>query len=399
MLKFSMRDSGAGLSVAISQRFVSLMGGELSLQSELGIGSCFYFTVTLPVAAPDDAQEGKHLRERANSALSRTLIVDDNPTAREVLARMVRSLGWQADQCKASGAPNAPVVVMATALGLEMLSRRSAIEQSLLDGFLVKPATTSMLFDAVVDATADKNHAHRSRIPTPIAPARLTGMRILLVEDNLNKQQVARELLKDEGALVQIANNGQEAVESVIATSAGFEVILMDLQMPVMDGFAATKIVRTELNLTTLPIVAMTANAIASDREACLCVGMNDHVGKPFDLNDLVRILRQQAKWVDALPIPINNSIAMGRSVLQAATAAGVDLSPALRRIGGKQDVYRRMLQTFVKDLRTMAEQLQGFAKTQTPGTPYDEPKRLLQSLKGLAATLGAMIDHQELSL
>ena len=425
------RFGGTGLGVVISQRFVTLMGGELELQSALGEGSRFYFTVTLPVAPEIDTRERDRLRAHAEGASWRVLVIDDNPTAREVLEHLGQSLGWRVDMADSGeqaialleqriaqgvqyqaifvdwsmpgmdgwqtsqhiralqAAPgstgdegHSPVVVMVTAHSREILSQRSADDQSLLDGFLVKPVTASMLFDAVVDARRGADLPHPSRGGVQVAQRRLDGMRLLLVEDNLNNQQVARELLEDEGALVQIANHGREAVEAVAATDPTFDVVLMDLQMPVMDGFAATRIIRYDLGLKTLPIVAMTANAMASDREACLAVGMNDHVGKPFDLNDLVRVLRRQARWEVAPVALVKADLALSAAVVQAAATAGVDLTAALQRLGGKAEVYRRMLQTFVKDLQAMPGQLQD-AKP-------DDARRVLHTLKGLAATLGA---------
>ena len=439
------RFGGTGLGVVISQRFVSLMGGELALQSELGKGSCFYFSVTLPVAAESDDQERQRMRDRPDYASLQVLIIDDNPTAREVLEHMGLSLGWQvslaesgeqalqmlqrssalgihyqaifvdwtmpgmdgwqtsqhiravqAEHTKAGDTNKAPVIVMVTAHGREMLSQRSPAEQSLLDGFLVKPVTASMLFDAVIDARNGKGHPHPSRVAAQTAQRRLEGMRLLVVEDNLNNQQVARELLEEEGALIQIANNGQEAVEAVAVAGPTFDVVLMDLQMPVMDGFTATKIIRNDLGLTNLPIVAMTANAMVSDREACLAVGMNDHVGKPFDLNDLVRVLCRNAQWGDALAAPVSTELTLTQGLMQAATIAGVDLNAALNRLGGKQDVYRRMLTTFLSDLQIMPGQLLGFAQNQSQGDARDDARRLLHTLKGLAATLGAMVLSNE---
>jgi signal transduction histidine kinase/CheY-like chemotaxis protein len=431
------RFGGTGLGIVISQRFVGMMGGELELQSELGKGSRFFFTVTLPIAAESDQQERESMLARADSASWRALVIDDNPTAREVLEHMGQSLGWkidladngaqalqmleqrktqginyqaifvdwsmpdmdgwqtsqhiralQAQQIKADDATVAPVIVMVTAHGREMLSQRSAADQALLDGFLVKPITTSMLFDAVIDARAGHVQPHPSRVAAQASQHRLEGMRLLLVEDNLNNQQVARELLEDEGALVQIANHGQEAVEAIAAAAAAldstnsatqpFDVVLMDLQMPVMDGFAATRAIRRDLGLNTLPIVAMTANAMVSDREACLAVGMNDHVGKPFDINDLVRVLRRQAQWGDALVEPTSKDATLTPGVLQAAAAGAVDIKASLHRLGGKQDVYRRMLQTFVNDLQAMPEQLQALTKEPAAAATPDAAMRVL---------------------
>jgi CheY-like chemotaxis protein len=172
--------------------------------------------------------------------------------------------------------------------------------------------------------------------------------------------------------------------------------VLMDLQMPVMDGFAATRAIRQDLGLTALPIVAMTANAMASDREACLAVGMNDHVGKPFDLNDLVRVLRRQTQRSEMLPTPAHTGLALSAPVAQAAADAGVDIAKALKRLGGMQDLYRRMLQAFVEELQGMAGQLQALAQTypqaHAQGAAPEDAKRMLHTLKGLAATLGAAV-------
>jgi CheY-like chemotaxis protein len=282
------RFGGTGLGLPISQQFVSLMGGELKLESELGKGSLFHFTITLPIPDENAAPE------------------DDR------------------NECEPLHAP--------TAIG----------------------ASTQR---------------------------RLEGMRLLLVEDNINNQQVASELLGSEGAVVQIANHGREGVEAVAAAVPRFDVVLMDLQMPVMDGFDATRVIRYDLGLKDLPIVAMTANAMASDREACLAAGMNDHVGKPFDLTHLVSVLRQQAKWESAPIETRSNQAVFSQSLMRAASDGGIDLVQAVHRMGGKQDIYRRMLQTFAKDLEILQEQIQA-------ANP-ENLRRLVHTLKGLAATLG----------
>jgi PAS domain S-box-containing protein len=283
------RFGGTGLGVAISQRFVSMMGGELELQSALGVGSRFYFTITLPLAA--------------------------------------------------------------------------------------KPEQDGASTDALSDADAGKQ--------------RLAKMHLLVVEDNFVNQQVAKELLQSEGAVVQLANHGQEGIEAVTSAKVPFDVVLMDLQMPVMDGFAATRHIRTVLGLVDLPIVAMTANAMASDREACLAAGMNDHVGKPFNLDNLVRVLRKQAGWNSGAGSSAMQQEAMPmrlQSGMDAAARAEVDLTSALQRLGGNPEFYLRLLVTFVHDMGAMPEQLQGYGVNgQT-----SEAVRLLHTLKGLAATLGA---------
>ena len=195
----------------------------------------------------------------------------------------------------------------------------------------------------------------------------------------------------DEGAQVQLAHHGLEAVQAVAAAHAAFDAVLMDLQMPVMDGFTATARIRHDLGRADLPIVAMTANALAGDREACLAAGMNDHVGKPFDLDHLVAVLRRVAGREDA-PAATRGVLASGSAdslpaaVLAAAVAAGVDVAPAVARLGGKAGVYRRMLARFVTDLASWPAQLQ----TDMAQGGHAAAARQLHTLKGVAATLGA---------
>ncbi len=435
------RFGGTGLGVAISQRFVALMGGELELQSELGKGSRFYFTLTLPVLAA--VVEDKSLLEVSliDSQFRRVLVIDDNPIAREVMEHMCGSLGWTVDlaaggqsglellqQRSAEGVQyqaifvdwnmpdmdgwqtsqhireillhrklvdghkQVPVVVMVTAHGREMMTQRTAEDQLLIDSVVIKPVTASMLLNAVIDARDHNDNRHPSVINGPKSLRRLDGMRLLLVEDNVNNQQVARELLEDEGALMEVAHNGVEALEAIAKATPGnaYDVVLMDLQMPVMDGFTATEKIRKELGLTTLPVIAMTANAMSSDRDACIAAGMNDHVGKPFDLNELVRVLRHHAKWESMDSASTQSEPLVNPAIQKIASDTGVDLVTALHRLGGKQDVYMRMLRSFVNDLKDMQDQLLAFPSEASQPSKLDDTKRLLHTLKGLAATLGA---------
>ncbi|MCV2368940.1 PAS domain-containing hybrid sensor histidine kinase/response regulator [Roseateles oligotrophus] len=449
------RYGGTGLGVAISQRLVALMGGKLELESALGQGSCFYFTISLPLAMDEELPPGlSHapVDAAANSASTaaapRVLVVEDDPQARDLLARMCASLGWAAEvlgsgeaalqrlallgkrttqtprgveacpyeaifvdwqlpgldgwqTCqgvRALGARPIPLLLaLVTAQDRELLAQRSPQEQALLDGYLVKPVTSAMLSNALSQARALRSRSGtaglavmESTAATPneaaVLERRLAGLRLLLVEDNLNNQLVARELLEDEGATVQIANDGQEGVAAVAAMAPPFDVVLMDLQMPVMDGLTAARTIRQDLRLLNLPIVAMTANAMSSDREACLAVGMNDHIGKPFELDDLVRVvLRLAGRQAQAGPRPSEPQL---DSALSAqATAAGVELAEALQRLGGKQEIYGRMLRSFVSDLARMPEQLRSAL---TQGDRLGAIRQM-HTLKGLAATLGAV--------
>jgi PAS domain S-box-containing protein len=296
------RFGGTGLGVAISQRFVCLMGGDLKVDSALGQGSRFHFRVSLPLAADDDAQR----------------------------------------------------------LAQEMRDKETANLQQPLPLSHPLNQTPSM--------------------------QRLSGLHLLLVEDNANNQQVARELLESEGALVQIANNGKDAVDVLAAASPMFDVVLMDLQMPVMDGFTATSRIRQDLGLSRLPIIAVTANTMLGDREDCLAAGMSDHVGKPFDLDHLVGVLRKQVGRVGTESVREQVELVLPPSVAAAAHAGDIQVVRAIQRLGGKVPLYRQMLRKVLLDLAAASDSLQVAAPTP------DQPSLIsvLHTLKGLVATLGA---------
>ena len=417
------RFGGTGLGLSICKRLVALMGGELALDSTLGVGSRFHFKLRLPLAdasAPPPSQPD-------GAAPLRVLIVDDNATAREVMANMGQSLGWQVSlaadgaqalammQARASAAPYeavfidwqmpgidgwetsqrmrelpgkhaAPLVVMVTAYGREMLALRSATEQAALDGFLVKPVTASMLFDALTNARADAGRPHLSRRSAVSGPARLAGLRVLVVEDNAINRQVADELLSSEGATVTLANNGREGVDAVLCEGARFDVVLMDIQMPVMDGYGATAEIRQRFGPSQLPVIAMTANAMPAVREACLAAGMNDHIGKPFNLEHLVATLQPHGgQQTGASPRSMAAPTALPDSVFGLAEQADIELRAALARLGGNVAVYSRLLRTFAEDLQAMPSQL----ATLLHQNKRVEAARLMHTFKGVAATLG----------
>ena len=342
------RYGGTGLGLAISSRMVGLLGGTLAVDSVLGEGSTFHFQIRFPLAEMETATVTAD-RPMPLPALEplHVLIVDDNDVAREVLSHIVEPMGWKVETAacaertisavqsrataaqppfdvifmdyqmpgmdgweasqrirKMTGGGVAPIVVMVTAHGRELLSERSAEEHALINGFLVKPVTASMLLDAVMDAKSAAATAATGHNPAPpsapVKPKRLLGLRLLVVEDNKINQMVAKGLLVQEGAEVTLADNGQLGVAAVAQSERPFDVVLMDVQMPVMDGYAATRMIRQEMGLTALPVIAMTANAMASDRAACLAAGMNDHIGKPFELDQLVAMLLRYAAKTDA---------------------------------------------------------------------------------------------------
>jgi two-component system, sensor histidine kinase and response regulator len=285
-----------------------------------------------------------------------------------------------------------PLVLMITAHGRETLANRTEAEQDKINGFLVKPVTASALYDALMDARLGKTSVRK--IANGRTSARqLIGMRILVVEDNLINQQVAEELLTAQGAIVSLAANGQLGVEAVTAAAPQFDVVLMDIQMPVLDGYGATHVIRSELGLQELPIVAMTANAMSSDRDACLAAGMNEHVGKPFDMGKLVSLLIRvtgiQPLDSGSTSAGTAGSESQGPSFQESGNALeiqGLDLQGALDRMSNMRPLYVRTARDFVSILDTfVVELLQCVAS----GDRRQVSMRL-HTLKGNAGTLGA---------
>jgi PAS domain S-box-containing protein len=406
----SRRYGGTGLGLAISRRLVALMGGELGVQSRVGEGSRFHFELLLPVAAAEAVP-----LEPVRPGL-KVLIVDDNPMAREVLQDIGQSLGWDCDlaasgeqalalvhEAAERGAPryglilmdwrmpgldgwetsrrireshesDAPVIIMVTAHGRELLAERSEQEISSLGGYLVKPVTASMLHDVVAEAT--RGEPLQMRAAEANQP-RLSGMRLLVVEDNGFNRQVAQELLEGEGAKVTLAGGGVEGVHVAQVTEPGFDAILMDLQMPDIDGFEATQ--RILARRPGALVIAMTANAMASDREACLAAGMRDHVAKPVDLEQLVACLLRHVGPIDVVD-------EAPRAAPPVAVPSLLDRETALARLGGRRALYDRLVSAFAQDAPVEMDALR--RHLQKPSAP--DAVRVLHTLRGLAGAVGA---------
>ena len=242
-----------------------------------------------------------------------------------------------------------PKIIMVSAYGREDLMRKS--ETLDLAGYLIKPVRESTLYDAIMQAFGkEMSSGAHSRVAEPERTGKLAGARILLVEDNEINQQVAQELMEDAGMLVTIANHGQEALKQL--QQDDFDGILMDMQMPVMDGITATKEIRKQTRFKSLHIIAMTANAMKADRDLCLAAGMNDHIAKPIDVKTLFQILERwiqigESRYRDSEQSsgPVNNLSDDAELDHNLPELPGINLQQSLERLGNNAHLYRQIFE------------------------------------------------------
>ena len=405
---------GTGLGLAISQRLAKLMGGRIRVSSEKGIGSVFEVELAIDIA---DSQLSAQA-QMPSTRMQRVLLVDDNLTVHSVLGHMLRDVGLQVDLASSAEQalqllqdaqqpydlllvdwqmpqtdgfkfleqvrqrhPDYPAaIVMSTAFGREELLAAADRQGLKVQQVLDKPVLVADLAAVLrrLEGGGADAQSGQGDVAQAADPA-LRGTHLLLVEDNEYNQELATELLAQQGISVDLAENGEQALQR-LASGAHYDGVLMDCQMPVMDGYTATEKIRGRLGLTRLPVIAMTANVMQADIDRAMASGMNDHIAKPLDVDALFATL---ARWLTpasadgAKPAAPEKPRPQNLPQLQS-----IDTRLGLQQLGGDRELYMRSLKRF-HDLHLELPQ-------KLPGLSREQALQTLHPLKGAAGSVGA---------
>ncbi len=425
------KHGGTGLGLAIAKNLVTMMKGKIDIDSEVGIGTTISFTAIL---------RKQKLQTRSDQVMPltlrnlRALVVDDNDISREILVENLRSFSIVADQASSGeealkmledqsekdpynlvfmdwkmpgmdgleatrrirehdGLKQIPQILMVTAFSKDIV--REEAEKTGISGLLAKPVNHSMLYDSIMEVVHEDYRSTRDLISQKAHEIKgleaIRGANVLLAEDNEINQQVAREILEDEGFHVSIAENGQQVLDILADTKERFDVILMDIQMPVMDGLEASKKIReSEHDYSKIPIIALTAHAMKSERDKSAQAGMNAHVTKPIEANDLLTAMVQVIE-------PRKDFKPIMKKVVEPTVAEdfridGIDVQKGLVNVRGNADLFRKLLAQFHGDYRESVQDLRDALANQD----HELYARKIHTLKGISGSLAAEALYEE---
>ncbi|MEA5057170.1 MAG: response regulator [Anaerotignum propionicum] len=412
---------GTGLGLTISKTLAEMMNGRLWLESEENVGSTFSFTAWFDIGETLSSKKCITLHDIKKI---KTLVVDDNPMAGEIMKEYMENMGATVDLAASGGQAleliqknsfespyqlllidwnmpdldgmetvkhiNAlseikikPLVILVTAYDLEEMKKNA---QDLgIAAFLTKPISQSSLYDAIVNIFAKDLSISQKEDPQYEIASSLHGINILLVEDNEVNQQIACELLQSQGCKLAISNNGLQAVQCFKSRIETYDLIFMDIQMPEMDGFEATKQIR-EID-TEIPIIAMTARNMQEEKEKCYQAGMNDHIAKPIDPELLMEMVSKWAKnKSDFKDYPKTYSDKSAKNMEKSfASIYGIDAQMGIHRLSGNKELYEKLLYKFATEQKDIIEKIKNNSED------YGLLQNQAHILKGVAGNIGAI--------